>query len=98
MITMRHNSIHQYYAACYSSLALGRAQAFAMTENSHQVSSNPLPHRGARKAGSVGKAQGSVEARAPSTRLRWYIRVVADILMCAACTSGDSAHLGDSNC
>ena len=49
-------------------LGCGRAQAFAMTENSHQVSSNPLPHHGARKAGSVGKAQGSVEARAHSLK------------------------------
>ncbi len=29
-----------------------------MTEAAHQMTSNPLPKHGARRAGSVGKAQG----------------------------------------
>lgn len=33
-------------------------EAYAMTEASHQMTSNPLPHNGRRKAGSVGKATG----------------------------------------
>lgn len=33
-------------------------EAYAMTEASHQMTSNPLPHSGGRKAGSVGKATG----------------------------------------
>uniref|UniRef100_A0A0C9S2P7 TSA: Wollemia nobilis Ref_Wollemi_Transcript_18745_2346 transcribed RNA sequence n=1 Tax=Wollemia nobilis TaxID=56998 RepID=A0A0C9S2P7_9CONI len=33
-------------------------EAYAMTEASHQMTSNPLPHRGPRKAGSVGKPMG----------------------------------------
>ena len=31
-----------------------------MTEASHQMTSNPLPKHGPRKAGSVGRAQGGV--------------------------------------
>lgn len=33
-------------------------EAYAMTEASHQMTSNPLPHSGGRKPGSVGKATG----------------------------------------
>jgi oxalate---CoA ligase len=33
-------------------------EAYAMTEAAHQMCSNPLPHRGHRKAGSVGLGQG----------------------------------------
>lgn len=33
-------------------------EAYAMTEASHQMTSNPLPHRGRRKPSSVGKATG----------------------------------------
>ncbi|KAH9317017.1 hypothetical protein KI387_018786, partial [Taxus chinensis] len=33
-------------------------EAYAMTEASHQMTSNPLPHRGHRKPGSVGKPTG----------------------------------------
>lgn len=33
-------------------------EAYAMTEASHQMTSNPLPHSGRRKASSVGKATG----------------------------------------
>lgn len=33
-------------------------EAYAMTEAAHQMTSNPLPKYGSRKAGSVGKAQG----------------------------------------
>ena len=36
-------------------------QAYAMTEASHQMTSNPLPKHGERKPGTVGKAQGSVK-------------------------------------
>jgi acyl-CoA synthetase (AMP-forming)/AMP-acid ligase II len=36
------------------------AQAYAMTEASHQMTSNPLPSKGPHKAGTVGRAQGSV--------------------------------------
>ena len=36
-------------------------QAYAMTEASHQMTSNPLPKNGPHKAGTVGKAQGSVQ-------------------------------------
>jgi acyl-CoA synthetase (AMP-forming)/AMP-acid ligase II len=35
-------------------------QAYAMTEASHQMTSNPLPAHGTCKPGTVGKAQGSV--------------------------------------
>ncbi|KAF2142302.1 uncharacterized protein K452DRAFT_269872 [Aplosporella prunicola CBS 121167] len=37
-------------------------EAYAMTEASHQMTSNQLPHRGSRKPGSVGVGQG-VEVR-----------------------------------
>lgn len=37
-------------------------EAFAMTEAAHQMCSNPLPHHGVRKPGSVGLGQG-VEVR-----------------------------------
>ncbi|KAG9773820.1 acetyl-CoA synthetase-like protein, partial [Aureobasidium melanogenum] len=33
-------------------------EAYAMTEAAHQMTSNPLPHRGTRKPGSVGIGQG----------------------------------------
>lgn len=33
-------------------------ESYAMTEASHMMTSNPLPHRGVRKPGSVGKAVG----------------------------------------
>ena len=36
-------------------------EAYAMSEASHQMTSNPLPKYGPRKPGSVGKAQGSVQ-------------------------------------
>jgi acyl-CoA synthetase (AMP-forming)/AMP-acid ligase II len=36
-------------------------EAYAMSEASHQMTSNPLPKNGPRKPGSVGKAQGSVK-------------------------------------
>ena len=36
-------------------------QAYAMTEASHQMTSNPLPKHGPHKAGTVGRAQGSVK-------------------------------------
>lgn len=36
-------------------------EAYAMTEASHQMTSNPLPKHGAHKPGSVGKAQGAVQ-------------------------------------
>ena len=36
-------------------------QAYAMTEASHQMTSNPLPKHGPRKPGTVGKPQGSVQ-------------------------------------
>ena len=35
--------------------------AYAMTEASHQMTSNPLPKHGPHKPGSVGRAQGSVK-------------------------------------
>lgn len=35
-------------------------EAYAMTEASHQMTSNPLPRHGPHRAGTVGKAQGSV--------------------------------------
>jgi len=35
-------------------------EAYAMTEASHQMTSNPLPHNGPRKPGTVGRAQGGV--------------------------------------
>lgn len=38
-------------------------QAYAMTEASHQMTSNPLPKNGAHRPGSVGKPQGSVQVR-----------------------------------
>ena len=36
-------------------------QAYAMTEASHQMTSNPLPKHGPHKPGTVGRAQGSVK-------------------------------------
>ena len=36
-------------------------QAYAMTEASHQMTSNPLPKNGPHKPGTVGCAQGSVQ-------------------------------------
>uniref|UniRef100_I2CS66 Peroxisomal-coenzyme a synthetase n=1 Tax=Nannochloropsis gaditana (strain CCMP526) TaxID=1093141 RepID=I2CS66_NANGC len=36
-------------------------EAYAMTENAHQMTSNPLPKHGPRKPGSVGKATGTVK-------------------------------------
>uniref|UniRef100_A0A453DIB3 4-coumarate--CoA ligase n=1 Tax=Aegilops tauschii subsp. strangulata TaxID=200361 RepID=A0A453DIB3_AEGTS len=36
-------------------------EAYAMTEASHMMTSNPLPQDGARKPGSVGRAAGSLE-------------------------------------
>lgn len=36
-------------------------EAYAMTEASHQMTSNPLPKYGERKPGTVGKPQGSVQ-------------------------------------
>lgn len=36
-------------------------QAYAMTEASHQMTSNPLPKHGEHRPGTVGKAQGSVQ-------------------------------------
>lgn len=36
-------------------------QAYAMTEASHQMTSNPLPKHGLHKPSSVGRAQGSVK-------------------------------------
>ncbi|KFM25904.1 Putative peroxisomal-coenzyme A synthetase [Auxenochlorella protothecoides] len=35
-------------------------EAYAMTEASHQMTSNPLPQHGPRRPGTVGRAQGSV--------------------------------------
>lgn len=40
---------------------LNALQAYAMTEASHQMTSNPLPKNGPHKAGTVGRAQGSVQ-------------------------------------
>lgn len=39
-------------------------EAYAMTEASHQMTSNPLPKHGPHKAGTVGQAQGSVKVAA----------------------------------
>lgn len=36
-------------------------QAYAMTEASHQMTSNPLPQHGERKPGTVGIPQGTVK-------------------------------------
>lgn len=36
-------------------------EAYAMTEASHQMTSNPLPRHGPAKPGTVGRAQGSVQ-------------------------------------
>lgn len=60
----------RFIRSCSSSLAPSTMQAlekqfkapvleaYAMTEASHQMTSNPLPHRGPHKAGSVGLGQG----------------------------------------
>lgn len=42
---------------------LSLIQAYAMTEASHQMTSNPLPKFGTHKPGTVGKAQGTVKVR-----------------------------------
>ena len=49
--------------ASTDSADLGRCyvQAYAMTEASHQMTSNPLPKHGPHKPGTVGRAQGSVQ-------------------------------------
>ena len=38
-------------------------ESYGMTEATHQISSNPLPHKGARRPGSVGVPQGGVEIK-----------------------------------
>lgn len=45
-------------------------QAYAMTEASHQMTSNPLPEVGPHKPGTVGTAQGSVKVRDQSSARR----------------------------
>lgn len=42
-----------------------------MTEASHQMTSNPLPHDGPHKAGSVGRAQGGVSVAILDAQNRW---------------------------
>ncbi|KAK9828489.1 hypothetical protein WJX72_000277 [[Myrmecia] bisecta] len=63
----------RFIRSCSSSLAPATLQkleavfktpvleAYAMTEASHQMTSNPLPKNGPHKAGTVGQAQGSVK-------------------------------------
>ncbi|GBF97305.1 hypothetical protein Rsub_09996 [Raphidocelis subcapitata] len=48
------------HAALEETFGVPVLEAYAMTEAAHQMTSNPLPARGPRKAGSVGKAQGGV--------------------------------------
>ena len=48
---------------CMLMLLASLAQAYAMTEASHQMTSNPLPKNGPHKPGTVGIAQGSVQVR-----------------------------------
>lgn len=56
-----HNSCHQSSVGPADVAdSCVHMQAYAMTEASHQMSSNPLPVNGQRKPGSVGKAQGSI--------------------------------------
>ena len=47
--------------------AVTDVQAYAMTEASHQMTSNPLPKHGPHKPGTVGRAQGSVKVITLST-------------------------------
>lgn len=47
-------TFHELEKACNAPVL----EAYAMTEASHQMTSNPLPHKGQRKPGSVGVGQG----------------------------------------
>lgn len=73
-------------------------QAYAMTEASHQMTSNPLPKHGPHKPGTVGRAQGSVKVRTllrpPLTSLCCHLLADAHIiLLCAELTVQESLHL-----
>lgn len=54
------HALHAAVAAC-SKAIMFLAQAYAMTEASHQMTSNPLPKHGDHRPGTVGKTQGSVQ-------------------------------------
>ena len=66
-------------------------QAYAMTEASHQMTSNPLPEHGPHKPGTVGRAQGSVKVGALGSPGNLYARVQVDRLLCCLDCS-DSTH------
>lgn len=55
-------------------------QAYAMTEASHQMTSNPLPKHGAHKPGTVGKAQGTVQVRKGGRKATKEERLLASFL------------------
>ena len=54
---------YKLHAAAMCASARCCIQAYAMTEASHQMTSNPLPKNGPHKPGTVGIPQGSVQAR-----------------------------------
>ncbi len=67
---VKQRPYHRFIRSCSSALAPATMQqlealygvpvveAYAMTEAAHQMTSNNLPHKGARKPGSVGQGQG----------------------------------------
>ena len=52
-----------------------------MTEASHQMTSNPLPKNGPHKPGTVGKPQGSVQARLACALAATLGRLGSNLLM-----------------
>ena len=64
-------------------------QAYAMTEASHQMTSNPLPKHGPHKAGTVGRAQGSVKVVFPSyTHIHPCRRIlISSLSACHKCSA-----------
>ncbi|KAI0563381.1 AMP-binding enzyme [Gracilaria domingensis] len=68
-------------------------EAYAMTEAAHQMTSNPLPDVGPRKAGSVGLPQGGVSL---SVRDENGLEVKADEVG-EVCVKGDNVMKGYTN-
>ena len=69
-------------------------EAYAMTEASHQMCSNPLPSVGPRKPGTVGTAQGGVKVAILDLQNRWMrlmlllLLVLQMAVLTCCCTGG----------
>lgn len=68
-------------------------EAYAMTEAAHQMTSNPLPKYGERKAGSVGVAQGCVKVAI----LDDSNKIVDQGVVGEVCIQGDNVTKGYQN-